>query len=126
MSLVLVADDDDDIRHLIGMKLRRAGHGVEFAVDGSGALESARHTRPDLIVLDVMMPGMSGLDVANELARDLDLQHIPVLFLTALASSRDLSEALGAGVAAYVRKPFSPANLLGRIEEILRATTLGA
>jgi DNA-binding response OmpR family regulator len=124
MSTVLVADDDDDIRHLIGMKLRRAGYTVEVAGDGVEALELARRTRPDLIVLDVMMPGKSGIEVTRELASDTALRQVPILLLTALASSRDISDGLEAGAAAYFQKPFSPSELLDRVEELLRATTL--
>ena len=125
VSIVLVADDDDDIRHLIGLKLRRAGHVVEVAANGVEALDRARRTRPDLIVLDVMMPGKSGIEVTRELALDGALHDVPVLLLTALASTQDVADGLAAGAVAYVRKPFSPSELVGRVEEMLRGTTLG-
>jgi DNA-binding response OmpR family regulator len=124
MSTVLVADDDQDIRQLIGMKLRRAGHRVEVAGDGVEALALARRNRPDLIVLDVMMPGKTGIEVTRELVLDEDLCDVPILLLTALASSRDIAEGLEAGASAYFQKPFSPSELLDRVEELLRATTL--
>jgi len=118
VPMVLVADDDADIRELVAFRLGQAGFHVVVAEDGPSALEATREHKPDLIVLDVMMPGMSGLDVCREIRRDGLLAHVPGILLTAKAQEADVQQGFDAG-AYYVIKPFSPRELMARVEAVL-------
>lgn len=117
--VILVADDDQDIRELVEFKLRQAGHEVLAATTGSEALAAAREHLPDLAVLDVMMPGMSGLDVCRELRADPQTMAIAVVMLTARARESDVSTGFDVGADDYVIKPFSPRLLMNRIDAVL-------
>jgi len=117
--MVLVADDDEDIRELVAFRLGQAGFDVVAAQDGPSALEATREHKPDLIVLDVMMPGMSGLDVCREIRRDDRLAHVPVILLTAKAQQADVQQGFDAGAWDYVTKPFSPRELMARVDAVL-------
>ena len=119
MTHILVADDDPDIRKLLVLKLRGAGHTVAEAEDGQAALDSARAAPPALALLDLMMPRRSGLEVCRELKADPDLAHVPVILLTARAQERDRAEGLEAGADAYLSKPFRPRELLAQLEPYL-------
>lgn len=110
---IFVVDDDHDIRDLVTIKLESAGHEVVACVDGTQALEAARGGGWSVIVLDVMMPGMSGLDVLRAL-RERD-DRTPVILLTARGQEKDIAAGLAAGADAYVTKPFSPRDLLARV-----------
>jgi two-component system, OmpR family, alkaline phosphatase synthesis response regulator PhoP len=116
---VLVVDDEHSIRLLCRVNLAASGMEVLEAGDGHAALELARRERPDLILLDVMMPGLDGWSVARELAADKATKDIPVIFLTARAEPADrrLGEQLG-GVG-YVVKPFDPVGIGELVEEVL-------
>ena len=116
---LLVADDDRDIRELVAFKLEHAGFTVETVDDGVRALERARADHPALVVLDVMMPGLSGLDVARQLRADPDTAGIPVILLTARAQELDVESGFAVGVDDYVIKPFSPRELLSRVNAVL-------
>jgi DNA-binding response OmpR family regulator len=118
-TTILVADDDPDIRRLVAFTLRRRGHAVVEAATGDDALALARAHRPDLVVLDVMMPGLSGLDVASALASDADLRHTPVVLVSAKGQVSEVAAGLAAGARAYVVKPFAPAELAARCAELL-------
>lgn len=116
---VVVADDEDDLLELVELKLRRAGVDVVGVSSGAEALEAYRAARPAVLVLDVMMPGLSGLDVLREIrASDPEL---PVILLTAKAHDVDRHEGLDAGCTEYITKPFSPADLLSRVQSYLAA-----
>lgn len=119
---ILVADDDDDIRALVTLRLRRFGFEVVAAADGEQALALVRDRSPDLAILDVTMPGLTGLEVTRALRADEATKGIPVLLLTARVQDADLAAGLEAGATGYVRKPFQPAELLARIEEALDAS----
>ncbi len=119
---ILVADDDDDIRALVTLRLQRFGFEVVAAADGEQALALARDRCPDLAILDVTMPGLTGLEVTRALRADEGTKGIPVLLLTARVQDADLAAGLEAGAAGYVRKPFEPAELRARIEEVLGAS----
>ncbi len=119
---ILVADDDDDIRALVTLRLRRFGFEVVTAADGEQALALVRDRAPDLAILDVTMPGLTGLEVTRALRADEQTRGIPVLLLTARVQDADLAAGLEAGATGYVRKPFQPAELLARIEEALDAS----
>lgn len=116
---VLVADDDADIRDLVVFKLEQAGFDVESVDDGIGALERARDSTPDLVLLDVMMPGMSGIDVTRELRADPATARIPVILLTARVQEVDVETGFATGADDYVLKPFSPRELVSRVQAVL-------
>jgi two-component system, OmpR family, alkaline phosphatase synthesis response regulator PhoP len=116
---VLVADDERSIRLLCSVNLGASGIEVIEAEDGTSALESARRERPDLILLDVMMPGLDGFAVARELAQDQATREIPVIFLTARAEPADRKLGLELGGVGYVVKPFDPVTIGDLVEEVL-------
>ena len=115
-GLVLVIDDDADIRGLVAELLGRAGLSVEQAEDGRSGLRALHQTPPDLVVLDVSMPDMDGWQT---LERIRDVSAVPVLMLTAKAQESDVRRGYDAGADAYVKKPFSPADLSARVRELL-------
>jgi DNA-binding response OmpR family regulator len=117
--VVLVADDDDDIRDLVAFRLDRAGYEVLRAGDGQEALDLAREHRPDLAVLDVMMPRLTGYDVTRELRADAATSRIPVILLTARVQEADVARGFEAGADDYVKKPFSPQELKARVQAVL-------
>ena len=117
--VVLVADDDDDILLLVTTRLRRDGFDVISARNGDEALALAQQRRPDVAVLDVGMPGLDGMEVLQRIRADDELKGIRVLLLTAKAQESDARRGYDAGADAYVRKPFSPADLSARIRELL-------
>lgn len=119
MTRVVVADDDDDILELVRFKLEQAGMDVEAVGDGVTALEACRRETPDLVLLDVMMPGMSGLDVCRTLRDDLGMGLVPVILLTARAQEFDVDQGFHAGADDYVVKPFSPRELSSRVRAVL-------
>jgi DNA-binding response OmpR family regulator len=116
---ILVVDDETAIRVLVRMNLVLAGMEVLEAKDGAEALETARRERPDLVLLDVMMPDVDGFEVARELARDEATRDIPVVFLTARADRVDELRGYEAGAVAYVTKPFDPVWLGSYVHELL-------
>jgi DNA-binding response OmpR family regulator len=117
--VVLVADDDDDIRDLVAFRLDRAGYEVLRAGDGQEALDLAKQHRPDLAVLDVMMPKLTGYDVTRELRADAATSRIPVILLTARVQEADVARGFEAGADDYVKKPFSPQELKARVQAVL-------
>ena len=119
MTRVLLAEDDPDIRHLVTYKLSRAGMAVVGVPDGVAAVEQARREPPDLALLDMRMPKMSGLDVCRALRATPPTAEIPIIILTARARQQDLEAAYSAGATDYVVKPFSPRDLLLRVEAAL-------
>ena len=116
---VLVADDDEDILQLVSFRLERAGYNVVTAGDGQQALAAAREHKPDLAVLDVMMPGLNGYEVTRQLRADAATAQIPVILLTARVQEADVSRGFEAGADDYLRKPFSPQELRSRVQAIL-------
>jgi DNA-binding response OmpR family regulator len=116
---VLVVDDEPGIVRLVRDYLERAGFEVIVATDGDGALRAARQQRPDLVVLDLGLPGLDGLDVARSLRRDAD---VPIIMLTARTEEVDRVAGLELGADDYVTKPFSPRELVARVRAVLRRT----
>jgi DNA-binding response OmpR family regulator len=117
--LVLVADDDDDIRMLVTFRLERSGYEVVAARDGEQALDLALRHRPELAVLDLMMPKIDGYELTRRL-RELDeTRAMPVILLTARAQESDVARGFEAGADDYIRKPFSPQELRARVQAIL-------
>jgi len=114
-ATVLVVEDEPDNRLLIGMVLRGEGYEVVEAEDGVVGLARAREIHPDLVLLDVMMPGLNGFEVHERLQADPELRRIPVVMLTALAQRTEVERAVRHGVQGYVTKPFEPADLLAAV-----------
>ena len=119
MTAVLIADDDADIRDLVAFKLEQANLDVVAVADGVAALEAARQHRPQLVVLDVSMPGMSGLDVCRMLRADPDTRDMLIVLLTARVQEQDVEGGFTAGADDYVTKPFSPRELVSRVQALL-------
>lgn len=119
MPCILIADDDALFCELVSFKLEAAGHQVEVASDGQAALEAAYSNTPDLIVLDSMMPILTGPEVLRKLKASPETGAIPVIMLTARKGQVDIVEALRAGAADYLTKPFLPDELAARIDLIL-------
>ena len=117
MTSILVVDDDDDIRALVGELLERAGHVVIKAPDGESALKLFYSRQPDLVVLDVSMPGLDGWEVLNRIR---ELSDVPVLMLTARAEELEKVRGLRAGADDYVTKPFGRQELLARVDATVR------
>ena len=118
--VVLVVDDEPDVVDLVRYRLRGAGMAVIVAADGLTALRTARERRPDLIVLDLMLPEMRGEEVCRQLRADRETAAIPVLMLTAKGDPADRIAGLEVGADDYLGKPFSPRELILRVEAILR------
>lgn len=116
---ILVVDDEPDALEVLGFKLREASYEPIFALDGAQALASARAARPALIVLDVMLPEVSGIEVCKILRRDPATATIPIIMLTARATEMDRVLGLELGADDYVTKPFSPRELVLRIKKLL-------
>ena len=120
MKTILLADDEPNLRLLVSTTLSDPAYRILEAKDGQDALEAARAEHPDLIVLDWMMPRLSGIDVARELNSDPLTKGIPIIMLTARAQQADRDAGESAGVRAFLVKPFSPLELLERVDEVLR------
>ncbi|MFF3319283.1 response regulator transcription factor [Streptomyces sp. NPDC003035] len=118
---ILVAEDDAKQSRLIRIYLEREGNAVQVVGDGRAALEKARATRPDLIVLDVMLPHVDGLDVCRILrAEPSEVSDVPILLLTARSTEEDLLLGLDLGADDYLTKPYSPRELTARVRALLR------
>ena len=116
---VLVVDDDPVIQRLLKVNFEMEGYVVLMANDGVDGLEKARAERPDIVVLDIMMPRMSGLDVTKALKADPDTASIPILLLSAKAQEADLRAGDESGADDYLTKPFEPLMLIQRVENLL-------
>jgi two-component system phosphate regulon response regulator PhoB len=121
-----VADDEPDVLQLVSTNLKNAGYSVLKAQDGPSALEQARQSSPALIVLDIMLPEMNGLEVCKVLKREAATSRIPVIMLTAKAEEVDRIVGLELGADDYVTKPFSPRELVLRVKSVLRRSANGA
>jgi len=117
--LVLVADDEEDIRALVAFGLKRAGYEVITAADGAEALALATTRLPDVVVLDMMMPKATGLEVTRSLRGQDTTKGIPVIILTARVQEADVARGVEAGADDYVKKPFSPHDLQTRVQALL-------
>jgi diguanylate cyclase (GGDEF)-like protein len=117
---ILVVDDDPDVARFVEVNLRGAGYDVDVGSDGEEAVRRALELRPDLVVLDVMMPKMDGFEVARRLRRDPRTAASSIIMLTARAMSTDRALAFTSGADGYIIKPFDPAELLARVQGTLR------
>lgn len=120
MAKILIAEDERDIRDLITFTLRFAGHDVVTAVNGEEAVNLVRETRPDLILMDVRMPKMTGYEACKVLKGDVSTESIPVVFLSAKGQEAEVQTGLEAGAVEYILKPFSPDQLAERVQAILK------
>jgi DNA-binding response OmpR family regulator len=116
---ILVADDEASIREVVQLYLEREGYTVHTAADGDTALEIEAETRPDLLILDIMLPGRSGWEICRSLTR-----RVPVIFLTAKSTEADKITGFSLGADDYVTKPFSPRELVARVKAVLRRSGL--
>jgi CheY-like chemotaxis protein len=119
MGRVLVVDDEPDVLLLCRLNLQQRGHELLEAADGSTALEIARDRHPDVIVLDLMLPGISGYDVLEALQRDAETTNIPVLVLTAKSLRADRERSHGLGASAFLTKPFLPNELCEMVDSLV-------
>ncbi|MCZ7571048.1 MAG: response regulator transcription factor [Ardenticatenaceae bacterium] len=117
---ILLVEDDETLREALAFNLAREGYTVREAANGQGALSEARHTPPDLIILDVMLPGLDGLSVCRILRAE---QETPIILLTARTGEVDKIVGLESGADDYITKPFSTGELLARIRAVLRRAT---
>jgi len=119
MAKILVADDERDIRELIGFTLRFSSYEVITAKDGEEALRIAEQEKPDLVLLDVRMPKMTGYETCQRIKNDPKMKDIPVVFISAKGQEAEIEAGLKAGAIEYILKPFAPADLTARVAAIL-------
>jgi DNA-binding response OmpR family regulator len=124
-SMIAVVDDEPDIIHLVSIHLKKAGFAVEGYLDGDSFLKTLASTRPNLIILDLMLPGLDGYEICRMLKRDSQYAGIPIIMLTAKDHEADKVEGLEIGADDYVTKPFSPKELLARVRAVLRRAEPG-
>ena len=117
--LVLVADDDADILAIVTFHLERTGYDTVRASDGEEALSQAIDHRPDLAVLDVMMPKLNGYELTRRIRENETVAHMPIVLLTARVQASDVMRGFDVGADDYIRKPFSPQELRVRVQSIL-------
>lgn len=123
---ILVVEDEPPLVEVLRYNLEKEGYLVDVAEDGAVALEKVHHRTPDLIILDWMLPELSGIDVCRRLRADPDTKDVPVIMLTARGEEADRVKGLASGADDYVVKPFSPAELLARVRAVLRRSTTSA
>jgi len=119
MAKILIAEDEPDIRDLVAFTLRFAGHEVFAAANGAEAVEMAPNVSPDLILMDVRMPRMTGYEACRAMKANANLKDIPVVFLTARGQENEIQQGLDAGAEEYLLKPFAPDHLTLRVKAIL-------
>lgn len=119
MARILIAEDEPDIRELVAFTLRFAGHEVIATSNGEEALQQAGSLVPDLILMDVRMPKMTGYDACRAMKADAALKDIPIVFLSAKGQDSEIQTGLDAGAEEYLLKPFAPDQLVERVRAIL-------
>ncbi len=117
---IVLAEDESHIARLITFKLEREGYEVIWADDGEKALNSIKSSKPDLIILDIMMPVMDGYEVLEKVKEEEQLKAIPVIMLTAKGQEQDILKGFNSGIEDYIVKPFRPAELVARIRNVLK------
>ena len=119
MAKILIAEDERDIRDLIAFTLRFAGHEVVAVANGAEAVEAAPVEMPDLILLDVRMPRMTGYEACQQIKADPRVQQIPVVFLSAKGQESEIQTGFAMGAEEYLLKPFGPMELTEKVKELL-------
>ena len=117
---ILLVDDDPVILRLLASRLKNSGYGVVSASDGESGLKKAIAKKPDLVLLDIIMPGLNGFEVCKRLKENDKTKDIPVIMLTALAGENDLSKSLEEGADCFITKPFRAVDLLHEIKTIMQ------
>jgi two-component system, cell cycle response regulator DivK len=118
-KLILVADDEEDIQVILTMYLENIGYEVATAFDGLDAIERIKERKPALVLMDIMMPVIDGIEVTKRLKADEETKDIPIVILTAAAQSSTAEKAMSAGADEYIAKPFEPDNVKAVIDKIL-------
>jgi two-component system phosphate regulon response regulator PhoB len=121
-ELILIVDDEEDVLELVRYNLEKNSYTVRTATTGEEALKTARVKMPDLVILDLMLPGVDGLSVCKQLKKDPKTEHIPIIMLTAKGEESDIITGLELGADDYVTKPFSPKVLIARVRRSLQRT----
>jgi DNA-binding response OmpR family regulator len=119
MARILISEDEPDIRELVAFTLRFAGHEVITTANGEEALQQASQIIPDIIIMDVRMPRMTGYDACRAMKADVMLKDIPVMFLSAKGQDSEIQAGLDVGAEEYLLKPFAPTQLAERVKAIL-------
>ena len=119
MAKILIAEDERDIRDLVAFTLRFAGHTVVAVENGAEAVEAAPLEMPDLILMDVRMPRMTGYEACAAIKADARVKHIPVVFLSAKGQDSEIQQGFAAGASEYLLKPFGPMELTEKVRELL-------
>ena len=119
-KLILLAEDHKDVAEIVTVVLRLLGYDVALARDGIQAVERAIALHPDLIVMDIMMPNMNGLEAASQLRQHAETKSIPILAATAMATTEDQQKCLASGCNGYIAKPFTPKELAAAVNRLLR------
>ena len=122
MARIVVADDDPTLLQIVIAKLSSKGHQIVSVNDGAAAVDACIAEKPELVILDVMMPGTSGLDAARALREDPNMDGLPIILLTARTQESDIEEGFEAGADEYMVKPFSPRELASRVSAVLART----
>ncbi len=125
MAKILVAEDERDIRELIAFTLQFAGHEVVLVANGAEAVEKALEVNPDLILMDVRMPRMTGYQACEALKKRAETKDVPVIFLSAKGQESEIQEGLDVGAVDYILKPFAPDDLTEQVERVLGDTEKG-
>ncbi|MBM3333928.1 response regulator [Candidatus Sumerlaeota bacterium] len=116
---ILVADDEEDVKEIIARILETQGYAVVTAYDGLDAVEKIRSEKPDLVLLDIMMPVLDGYEVCKRIQQDEQTANIPVVFLSAAADQEAVTRGMNAGAKDYVVKPFEPKKLLEKVNKVI-------
>ncbi len=121
VKTILIADDDEDLRLLVQVTLEQPTYRILTAADGSQALKTARQYHPDLLVIDWMMPGLSGCEVIDQLRRESSTATIPIIMLTAKSDQEAHDRMSSFALVGYLVKPFSPLELIKKVQEVLKS-----
>jgi len=117
---IVIVEDEPDILEVLSYNLRREGFKVEASMDGAQGLQLVQDLTPDLVLLDLMLPGMDGLEICGKLKADRSCNHIPIIMISAKGEESDIVQGLGIGADDYITKPFSPRELMARVKAVLR------
>ncbi len=117
---IVIVEDEPDILEVLSYNLKREGFSVKTSLDGVSALELIQHLMPDLVLLDLMLPGLDGLEICRRLKNAHRTQHIPIIMVTAKGEESDIVLGLGIGADDYISKPFSPSEFVARVKAVLR------
>jgi len=123
---IVVVEDEPDILQVLSYNLKKEGFKVKSALDGSRGLELIQQHLPDLVMLDLMLPGMDGLQICQQLKQQASTQNIPIIMVTAKGEESDVVLGLGVGADDYIAKPFSPKELIARVKAVIRRSELNS